>query len=506
MIILDGKTLDLGRLKRIARDREDVSIHEQNRRAVEKASQAVEKIRRSDRPVYGINTGFGHLSDVRIDSDKLDQLQVNLLMSHACGVGEPLSEDIVRAMMALRINALIKGYSGIRIDVLQTLVRFLNEGITPVVFDHGSLGASGDLVPMAHMSLPLIGLGEVFYKGVRMDSKEALVQAKVKPIDRLFAKEGLSLINGTQAMNAIGGLILYDAFRLLKYANLALSLTIEALEGVTCAFDPRIHVIRGHKGQIDVAREVLSNLGQSAYTTRQAEKRVQDAYSLRCAPAVHGASLDALRHARDVVEIEMNAVTDNPIIFSDAEVLSAGNFHGQPLALVFDYAAIALSELGNISERRIERLVNPQLSGGLPAFLTRQSGLNSGFMIIQYVAASLVSENKVFAHPASVDSIPSSANQEDHVSMGFGAATKLEKILKNVKRILALELMSATQAIDFREKKKMGQRTKIAYDLIRRHIPMITLDEIMYPHIQTIESLLDDDAFYNTIFKGEDEK
>lgn len=506
MVILDGKTLDLDTLKRIARDREDVSIHDDNRSYVEKASQVVERIRKSDRPVYGINTGFGHLSDVKIDSDKLDQLQVNLLMSHACGVGEPLAEDVVRAMMALRVNALIKGYSGIRIDVLETLVRFLNEGITPVVFDHGSLGASGDLVPMAHMSLPLIGRGEVFYKGVRMHAEKALLKAKVRPIEQLFAKEGLSLINGTQAMNAIGGLVLYDAFRLMRYANLALSLTTEALEGVACAFDPRIHEVRGHKGQIDVAREVLSNLTQSAYTTRQSEKRVQDAYSLRCAPAVHGASLDALRHARDVVEIEMNAVTDNPIVFSDSDVLSAGNFHGQPLALVFDYAAIALSELGNISERRIERLVNPQLSGGLPAFLTKQSGLNSGFMIIQYVAASLVSENKVFAHPASVDSIPSSANQEDHVSMGFGASTKLEMILKNVKRIIALELMSAAQAIDFREKKNMGKRTKIAYDLIRGHIPMIALDEVMYPHIRTIESLLDDETFYDTIFKGEDDQ
>ncbi|MFP4178231.1 MAG: histidine ammonia-lyase [Acholeplasmataceae bacterium] len=506
MVILDGRTLDLPTLKRIARDREDVSIHADNRDLVERASRAVERIRRSDRPVYGINTGFGHLSDVKIDSDKLDQLQVNLLMSHACGVGEPLREDVVRAMMALRINALIKGYSGIRLCVLEMLVRFLNEGITPVVFDHGSLGASGDLVPMAHMSLPLIGRGEVLYKGERMAAEKALMQAKIAPIEQLHAKEGLSLINGTQAMSAIGGLVLYDAFRLVRFANLALSLSMEALEGVTSAFDPRIHEVRGHKGQIDVAREVLSDLKRSAHTTRQADKRVQDAYSLRCAPAVHGASLDALRHARDVVEIEMNAVTDNPIVFSDEEVLSAGNFHGQPLALVFDYAAIALSELGNISERRIERLVNPQLSGGLPAFLTKQSGLNSGFMIIQYVAASLVSENKGLAHPASVDSIPSSANQEDHVSMGFGAATKLERILTNLRRIIALELLAASQALDFRERKTMGKRTKIAYELIRKQIPMITLDEVMYPHIRRIESLLEDEAFYDHIFKGGDDE
>lgn len=506
MVILDGKTLDLYTLKRISRDFEAVRIHDDNRKHVEQACRVVERIRKANRPVYGINTGFGHLSDVKIEENKLDQLQVNLLMSHACGVGEPLETDVVRAMMALRVNALVKGYSGIRLEVLEGLVRFLNEGITPVVFDHGSLGASGDLVPMAHMSLPLIGLGEVFYGGRRMPAKEALDQAKIKPIEQLHAKEGLSLINGTQAMNAIGSLILYDAFRLLKYANLALAMTMEALEGITCAFDHRIHDVRGHKGQIDVARDVLSNLEQSTYTTRQSEKRVQDAYSIRCAPAVHGASLDALRHVRGVVEVEMNAVTDNPIVFSDSDVLSAGNFHGQPLALAFDYAAIALSELGNVSERRIERLVNPQLSGGLPAFLTKQSGLNSGFMIIQYVAASLVSENKVLSHPASVDSIPSSANQEDHVSMGFGSATKLDKILKNVKRIIALELMSAAQAIDFRDGKAMGKRTRIAYDLIRKRIPMIEIDEIMYPHIRTIEAALDDHTFYDTIFKGDDER
>jgi histidine ammonia-lyase len=505
MIVLDGASLTLEQLKRIAIDQEEVSIHPDNLILVEQARQLVKEMANGDEPIYGVNTGFGHLSSVKIDKRELSELQANLLMSHACGVGEPLPKSTVRAMMALRINALIQGYSGLRVETILKLLTYLNHDVIPIVYEKGSLGASGDLALLSHMSLPLIGLGEVEYKGIRYAAKEGLDQAGLCPLDGLKAKEGLSLINGTQAMTAIGGLVLEEAYHLLKMTNLALSLTMEALNGIVDAFDPRVHAIRKQTGQIKVAQDVLRYLEGSYATTHQNDIRVQDAYSLRCAPQVHGATRDALDHIKLIVEREMNAVTDNPILFvHEKQAISAGNFHGQPLALGFDYLGIALSELANISERRIERMVNPHLSGGLPPFLATYSGLHSGLMIVQYTAASLVSENKVFAHPASVDSIPSSANQEDHVSMGSISARKAKMILENVRKVIAMEMFVACQAIDMRGEKRLGHVTQRAYDAIRSHIPTLDQDVVLYPYLHDMERLLTDPSFKNMIFK-EDE-
>ncbi len=505
MITLDGHQLTLKDLVKISRGYDKVELSKTSQILVNKASLFVEELIKKGKPVYGINTGFGHLSNVLIKNEELEKLQENLLKSHACGMKNPLPIETVRAMMALRINALIQGYSGIRLETLNLMVKLLNENIIPVVFEQGSLGASGDLALLSHMSLPLIGLGEVYYKEVRMSTIDALQKAKIKPLEKLHPKEGLSLINGTQAMSAIGSLVLYDAFRLIKYANLALSLTMEALESIIDAFDPKIQNVRRHLGQMEVADQVIRNLRSSQNITHQSEKRVQDAYSIRCAPQVHGASLDVFHHVLSIIDIEMNSVTDNPILFEESqEAISAGNFHGQPLALGFDYIAMAIAELANISERRIERLVNPKLNDGLPPFLTPCSGVNSGFMIVQYTAASIVSENKVLAHPASVDSIPSSANQEDHVSMGSISVRKANEILENTRRVIALEIFTACQALHFRGSDKLGEKTKRAFDFFSKHIPFIEKDEVMYPHMHKVESLLKDDDTYTHLFEGDD--
>ncbi len=500
MIILDGKTLNLESLKQIARHHAQVAIDEASRTLVDKASAFVAEAAQGKTPVYGINTGFGELANVTIDNGNVGELQMNLLKSHACGVGAPLSQDIVRAMLALRINALVKGYSGIRLDTLDKMVELLNQNVIPVVFEKGSLGASGDLALLSHMSLPLVGLGEVWIDGVRMTTKEGFKQAGIKPLERLHAKEGLSLINGTQAMTAIGALVLADAFDVLEAANLSAAMALEALTGIIDAFHPVIHEVRNHQGQMEIAKVIRTHLEGSRLVTGQGEKRVQDAYSLRCIPQVHGASLEAFQHVKAIIEREMNAVTDNPIILMDQQrAISAGNFHGQPLALAFDYLGIALAELANISERRLERMVNPHLSNGLPPFLIKVCGLNSGFMIVQYAAASLVSENKVLAHPASVDSIPSSAGQEDHVSMGSIGARKARMILENTRQVVAMELMTAAQAIDFRGKEKLGKHTSRAHQLIRQHIPFIASDEVMQPHLHKMDALLADQVFIDAL-------
>ena len=496
MIQLNGNSLTIESFVKIARYHELVQIAPEAIEQIVLASDFVNRIAENEKPVYGINTGFGKLADVSISKDCVETLQINLLRSHACGVGNVLPEEIVRGMMVQRVNALVKGYSGIRLETLEKLIEFLNVGLTPVVFEQGSLGASGDLALLSHMSLPLLGEGELFFEGKRMSSAKALALAGVTPLAHLHAKEGLSLINGTQAMNSIGALVLFDAFRVFNTANLSLAMSLEALQGIRDAFDPRVHVIRGHVGQIAVAREVLRLVDQSKNLTHQGELRVQDAYSLRCSPQVHGAILDTLMYVRDIVETEMNAVTDNPIVFPESEtVISAGNFHGEPLAFAFDFLGIALSELADIAERRIERLVNPQLSNGLPPFLAKGSGVNSGFMIVQYTAASLVSENKVLSHPASVDSIPSSGNQEDHVSMGSIAARKAKTILDNVRRVIALELFTAAQAIDFRGKSGLGTFTKQAYSILRNTIPAVFEDVTMYPLIHEAERLVTVGAF-----------
>lgn len=497
-VILDGKSLTLDDFILVVRHKEKVELSKKAINKILNTQKIVEKIVENEDVIYGINTGFGKLAHVKINKDEVENLQINLLKSHACGVGEIFNEEVTRGIMLLRINALAKGYSGIRLSILERLIYYLNENILPLIPEKGSLGASGDLAPLSHMALALIGIGKVKYQGKIYDVNEILNKYELKPLS-LSAKEGLSLINGTQVMTAVGAITTYDALNLAKIADIAASLSLEALLGIRDAFDERIHQSRGHEGQINVAKNIIKITNNSTYLTRQAELRVQDAYSLRCIPQVHGAVKDSLNYIKSKVEIEMNAATDNPLIFSDKEVISGGNFHGEPMALVFDFLKIALSELANISERRIERLLNPSLNEGLPAFLAKDSGLNSGFMIIQYSAASLVSENKVLSHPASVDSIPSSANQEDHVSMGTIAARGARDILENVEYVIAMELMASAQAIDLRERKNLGDGSKIAYELIRKEIPFLAQDEVFAPLIEKVRNLVTSGHLLNEV-------
>ena len=439
--------------------------------------------------VYGITTGFGKFSDVTITKEESKLLQKNLIITHAVGAGKPFETEIVRGIILLRINNLAKGYSGAKLETIQTMIDMLNKKVHPIIPEKGSLGASGDLAPLSHMVLPMIGLGEAEYKGEILSGEEAMKRAGI-PVIELTSKEGLALINGTQVMTSVGALALYDAINLAKAGDIAAALSFEAHNGITTALDSKVHDVRPHKGQIDTARILLQLLEGSKNTTKQGEIRVQDAYSLRCSPQVHGASKDAINYVKKEVEIEINSVTDNPIIFPETlEGISGGNFHGQPMALSFDFLGIALSELANISERRLERLVNPALSG-LPAFLVEHGGLNSGFMIVQYSAASLVSENKILAHPASVDSIPSSANQEDHVSMGTIAARKARSIMENVRRVIAMEMMCACQAIDLRGNKGLGKGTAPVYAALRKLVPMLEKDRPLYEDINKCESLI----------------
>ena len=490
MVLINGNDLTLEAFIRVVRHNEKIEIDKSAIDKINRAHQKIEHIIESNHIVYGINTGFGKLSDVIIPKHDLSKLQENLLKSHACGVGPYFETEVVRGIMLLRINALAKGFSGIRLRVVNQLIDYLNHHITPAIPEQGSLGASGDLAPLAHMALTIIGDGEVFYQGKLMPTFEALKMTNLSKVESLGAKEGLSLINGTQAMASLGAIILNDAFHLLKMADSISALSLEALLGIKEAYDDDIHQARGQIGQIITAKNIRNLTKNSTYLTLQGEVRVQDAYSLRCIPQVHGATRDLLGYAKAKIEIEMNAATDNPLIFGDEKVLSGGNFHGQPLALVLDFMKIAIAELANISERRIERLVNPQLSSGLPPFLVAHPGLNSGFMIVQYAAASLVSENKVLAHPASVDSIPSSANQEDHVSMGTISARGCRDILRNSERVLAMELLSSCQAIDLREKLALGEGTKELYLFVRKEIPFLENDTIMYPYINTCFEIL----------------
>jgi histidine ammonia-lyase len=506
VIKINGSNLDLLKFKRIVIDKEKVAIDDTSKTKVNDARNYVLEVIESEIPTYGINTGFGKLSDISINKCDVAKLQENLIKSHACGVGECFSEDVVRGMLLLRINALIKGNSGIRLEVIEKMIEFLNKNLNPVIFSQGSLGASGDLAPLSHMALPLIGLGEVFFNGERQTAKVGLEKADILPLKSLQAKEGLSLINGTQAMTSLASLCLLRSSDLVNLSLYNLGLTMQALRGIIDVFNPKIHEARNQIGQIQVAREMLRILEGSKLMTKQGEIRVQDAYSLRCSPQVIGASFDAIEYATKVVEREMNAVTDNPLVFvEDKSVISAGNFHGQPIALVMDFLAIAISELANISERRLERMVNASLSNGLPAFLVKSSGINSGFMIVQYSAASLVSENKVLAHPASVDSIPSSANQEDHVSMGTISARKAMSIIDNTTYVLAMELLTSLQAIDFLKPNKLSQKTKKVYDFIRKEIPFIENDQIMYEYIHKINDIVKSDSFLKVIRSGLDD-
>ncbi|WP_443659065.1 histidine ammonia-lyase [Clostridium algidicarnis] len=499
IIEIDGNGLDLEKIILVSRKGSKVEITKEAREGIRKSRKIIEQIVQEKKVVYGVTTGFGKFADVSISNKDCKTLQKNLILSHACGTGNLLSQEIVRAVMLLRINALCKGYSGISEVTLDTLVNMLNKGVHPCIPEKGSLGASGDLAPLSHMVLPMLGEGEAEFNGQIMSGKEAMEMAGIPTVDLTY-KEGLALINGTQVMTAIGAITLYDAIDICKISDIAASLSLEALRGIKDAYDPRIHNIRPYSGQISTADNVLRLVKGSTYVTSQGELRVQDAYTLRCVPQVHGATKDAINYVKEKVLIEINSVTDNPIVTKEGDVISGGNFHGQPMALAFDFMGIALAEVANISERRLERLINYQLND-LPAFLVKNGGLNSGFMITQYAAASLVSENKILAHPASVDSIPSSANQEDHVSMGTIAARKSRDILENVRRVLATEIMAACQALDFREGFILGEGTQEAYNVVRESIDFIEEDKVMYKELDKCTKILKDRSIIEAVEK-----
>lgn len=498
-LYIDGSSLRLSDVIDVAIRARRVEIEDKQLPMIEAARAFVEDAVRNRKVIYGLTTGFGKFSDVVIDEKDTEALQRNLIRSHACGVGAHLPKHIVRAIMLLRANALCKGFSGIRPSTIENLIQMINADVCPLIPEKGSLGSSGDLAPLSHMVLVMMGEGEALYRGEKMSGAEALKRAGIRPVT-LSSKEGLALINGTQVQTAIGLFAAYEGLLLSRYADVIAALSFEALNGVTCALDNKIHEARGQRGQIETAANLLKLLEGSTYTTKQGELRVQDAYALRCAPQVHGACKDALAYVLEKIEIEINAATDNPLIFPEAaNAISGGNFHGEPMALALDFLGIALAELANISERRTERLVNPALSNGLSAFLSPNGGLNSGFMIMQYSAASLVSENKVLAHPASVDSIPSSANQEDHVSMGTIAARKAYEIAKNLRSVLAIEYLSACQGIDLRGEGRLAKGTEVAYNRLRRAVATLEEDRIMYVDIEKAAEILADDGLIEEI-------
>jgi len=496
-IQINGNQLTLEQIVKVARKGYKVELTKDAEERVIKSRNIVDEIVDKNKVIYGITTGFGKFSDVTISGEDCKKLQRNLIISHACGTGKKFSNEIVKTIMLLRANALAKGYSGIRLSTLKTLIEMINKGVNPVIPEKGSLGASGDLAPLSHMVLPMLGEGKAEFNGEILPGKIAMEKADLEIVE-LTAKEGLALINGTQVMTAVGALAVYDSINLLKTSDIAAALSLEALRGIKDAFDSRIHILRPHSGQIQTAKNILNLTEGSTFITSQGEIRVQDAYSLRCVPQVHGASKDAVEYIKSKVEIEINSVTDNPIVTEEGDVISGGNFHGQPMAISFDFLGIAMAEMASISERRLERLINYQLND-LPAFLVKEGGLNSGFMITQYAAAALVSENKILAHPASVDSIPSSANQEDHVSMGTIAARKGRDIIENVQRVLATEIMAACQAIDFREGYTLGVGTSEAYRVVRENVEFIERDKIMYIELDKVTNLIADGSIVESV-------
>lgn len=500
-VVIDGHGLTLEALVRVAREGEPVALAAASYGPMARSRALIEEQLRSGRPVYGVNTGFGKFSDVAIDDADVVLLQQHLVLSCCVGVGQPLPVEVVRGMLLLRANSLASGDSGVRPVVVETLLALLNAGVHPVVPSKGSVGASGDLAPLAHLALVLMGRGQAEYKGGVLDGAEALRRAGIAPLE-LHAKEGLSLCNGTQAMTALAGLAVYDAQRLADAADVVGALSAEALRAVVAAFDERLHRSRPHPGQLASAANLRRLLADSPAIRAAAHERVQDAYALRCMPQVHGASRDALAYVRGVVETEMNSVTDNPLIYADeGDILSGGNFHGQPVALAADFLGIAAAELADLSERRIERLLNPALNMGLPAFLVEAGGLNDGLMVAQYAAAALVSENKVLAHPASVDSIPTSANQEDHVSMGTIAARHAREIVANAETVLGIELFCAAQAIDLRGVAP-GPRTGRAYRLLRERVAVLREDRELHGDIAAATDLVHSGALLAALAEG----
>lgn len=495
MIAVDGKPLSMQALSAAVHRNEQFELDSSARLRMERSREIVESIVANGDVVYGINTGFGKLSDVTIPGEDLALLQLNLVRSHCCGVGEALSEPEVRAMLLLRANVLAKGLSGARPVVAETLIAMLNARVCPVVPSRGSVGASGDLAPLAHLALGAIGEGEVTVAGVRTPARQALSQAGIFPLT-LAAKEGLALLNGTQAMLAVGGLALARGLRLVDWITCAGALSLEGVLGTDSAFDPRIHEARPHQGQIDTARRLkgLVDGSEIRESHRTGDRRVQDAYCLRCMPQVHGAALDALRHAAGVLEIESGSATDNPLVFENGDVISGGNFHGAPVASALDYAAIALVDLMSISERRIDRLVNPDLNEGLPAFLTHHPGTGSGFMIAHVAAVSLLAEAKVLAHPASIDSLPTSGGKEDHVSMGMTAALKLRQIVGLAEAVCAIELIVAAEAVEYRRPLRSGDEVEAVLMQVRSIVPKLDDDRVLSGDIARLASHLADSA------------
>ena len=496
---INGNDLTLDAVREVAMERRPVLLDPDARGAVNRARGVVDALVANNKVSYAITTGVGKLSDARIAGDQIRELQTNLVRSHSVGVGEPLSVAETRAMMLLRANSLSKGYSGVRCVVIDALCEMLNRSVTPMVPSQGSVGASGDLAPLAHLALALIGEGEcVDEKGERILSAEMLRRAQIKPLV-LEAKEAVSLINGTQGMLAVGVLALLSAERLADSADVIGALTLDALRGTDVAFDERIHKVRPHNGQLTTAANLRKMLeGSQLRESHRDCDRVQDAYSLRCMPQVHGAVRDTLTHCREVMEIEVNSAVDNPLVFvknskqadGEGDVLSGGNFHGEPLAFVLDFLGIALTALAGISERRIERLVNPALNEGLPPFLAPGAGLNSGFMMPQVTAAALASENKVLAHPASVDSITTSGNKEDYVSMGMTASLKLKRIVENTRNVMAIEAMAAAQALDFLAPLKTSKRGQAAHAAVRAVCPTMERDRVMYQDFVKIAEVI----------------
>ncbi len=484
-IALTGEDLTVSDVWAVAVEGDDVALADSARGRMAAARELVDGVKGEH--TYGVNTGFGKFVSAHIPDELSDELQLRLLRSHACGVGEPYSDDVVRAAMLLRANTLAKGFSGAHISTVELLIECLNRGVLPRVPARGSVGASGDLAPLAHLALPLVGEGQATVRGELLPGADALRAVGLEPI-RLVSKEGLSLVNGTQFMSAMASLGLVRARRLAVTADLACALSLEALQGSRTSFLPAVHRARPLKGQQDAAANVWLLLeGSAIIESHRWCDKVQDAYALRCAPQVHGASRDILDYVEATVAVELNAATDNPLVLvEEGMIVSAGNFHGQPLAFALDVLAMAVAELASISERRVERLVNPSLSDGLPPFLIEMGGLNSGFMIPQYVAAALVSENKVLAHPASVDSIPTSAGQEDHVSMGNAAGLKALRVLDNVERALAIELLAGTQAIEFLAPLQPGDGVRAVHDAVRELSPRLTEDRSLSADIEVV--------------------
>lgn len=522
-LIIDGSSLTLDNIEFFLLNNQKVEISPEAVSKINESRALIDKWVENEEVIYGVTTGFGEFANVSISKDKIRKLQENLILSHAVGCGEELSPFIVKIMMLLRLNALAKGYSGIRLSTLETLVEMINNNIIPVVPSQGSVGSSGDLVQLSHLVLALIGKGRVriikdimnftkeedaFGSGIGninygkiISAEEGLKKFNLAPVV-LEAKEGLALINGTQMMTAHAVFISIRARKMVKMSDIAAALSFEALRGTDKAYNDKIHQLRPFSGQINCAsnmRELIKN-SEIRNSHLKNDTRVQDAYSLRCVPQIHGASRDAVDYVCSRVEIEINSVNDNPIIIPETEEhIEGGNFHGQSMALAMDFMGIALSELANVSERRTERLVNGNLSFGLPRFLTQHGGLNSGLMIAQYTAASLVSENKVLAHPASVDSIPTSANQEDHNSMGSIAARKCFRILHNLENVIAIEILSSTQGIEFLKPLKCGLGTNIAYEEVRKHVPPVDEDRLLYNDIQKINYLIRTDVILNKV-------